>query len=348
MKKLFLLLILLPFISFSSSIGPNPVDAPLTNFGAGSNTPITSSDSILSGLEKAQAQITQAVADSSAALALKANLAGGNTITGTQNFSGGTIVFDAGGETRFGIGGYVDPDVGTQYNIKYGGAGRSMAVRGISYFLDQMGIGAQTPVASAKLQVSSTTQGFLPPTMTTAQMNAIASPEPGLQIYNTDIQAPCYYDGTTWIFELNFVMENNQATTSSTYGSLTELTTPSLPVGRYRFEVSGAFQSTSVLNGIGIRLGAGSATISAINAMYNIAQAGNGTDAFYNLYQLSPTENSTNGGVLTANADFPASGSGVFSLSGAGTVALQLRSENNGTGVSARINTVLTIRKIKD
>jgi len=38
---------------------------------------------------------------------------------------------------------------------------------------------------SAKLQVDSTTSGFLPPRMTTTQRNAITSPAAGLMIYNT-------------------------------------------------------------------------------------------------------------------------------------------------------------------
>jgi hypothetical protein len=42
-----------------------------------------------------------------------------------------------------------------------------------------------SPVASAQLQVDSTTRGFLPPRMTTTQRNAITSPAEGLVIYNT-------------------------------------------------------------------------------------------------------------------------------------------------------------------
>jgi hypothetical protein len=48
-----------------------------------------------------------------------------------------------------------------------------------------VGIGTTTPNAKAKLQVDSTTQGFLPPRMTTAQRDAISSPPAGLMIYNT-------------------------------------------------------------------------------------------------------------------------------------------------------------------
>lgn len=46
-----------------------------------------------------------------------------------------------------------------------------------------VGIGTTTPHSSAKLEVASTTQGFLPPRMTLAQRNAIATPAEGLVIF---------------------------------------------------------------------------------------------------------------------------------------------------------------------
>jgi hypothetical protein len=53
-------------------------------------------------------------------------------------------------------------------------------------------------VPSAKMQVESTTQGFLPPRMTTAQKNAIASPATGLMVYDTTLNLMALYNGTTW------------------------------------------------------------------------------------------------------------------------------------------------------
>jgi len=61
----------------------------------------------------------------------------------------------------------------------------------------QVGIGTTTPDGSAKLDVSSTNKGFLPPRMTTLQRDAITSPATGLQIYNTDKAAIETYTGTT-------------------------------------------------------------------------------------------------------------------------------------------------------
>jgi hypothetical protein len=63
----------------------------------------------------------------------------------------------------------------------------------------RVGINSPTPNSSAILDVVSTDKGFLPPRMTTTQKNAIASPATGLQVYDTTLNRPCFYDGTTWI-----------------------------------------------------------------------------------------------------------------------------------------------------
>lgn len=276
----------------------------------------------------------------------KAKLAGGNAFTGTQDFSNGTIIFDSGGETRFGIGGYTDPDVGTQYNIKYGGTSRSMAVRGISYFLDQMGIGAQTPVASAKLQIDSTTQGFLQPRMTSVQRNAIVAPAEGLQVYDTDLMAVCRYSGTGWFYDFTIANTAIQTTASSTYNNLIEFVTPVLGTGNYIIEFEGTYQSTATNTGIGARLSQGTATINFLSINWRFSQAGNGTDKFYEYSQTGLGDNVTSTSTLATNTNYPVVALGVFSISNAGTVALQFRSENNGTTVSIRPTSILNIRKV--
>jgi hypothetical protein len=49
----------------------------------------------------------------------------------------------------------------------------------------QMGLGQATPVASAKLELVSTTQGLLLPRMTGTERDAIGTPAAGLLVYNT-------------------------------------------------------------------------------------------------------------------------------------------------------------------
>jgi len=60
-------------------------------------------------------------------------------------------------------------------------------------------LGTTTNIASSKLTIESTTQGFLPPRMTTTQKNAIASPATGLVIFDSNLNRPCFYNGTSWI-----------------------------------------------------------------------------------------------------------------------------------------------------
>jgi hypothetical protein len=52
--------------------------------------------------------------------------------------------------------------------------------------------------SSAILEGFSTTKGFLPPRMTTAQKNAIGTPANGLMIFDTDLGRPCFYNGA-WV-----------------------------------------------------------------------------------------------------------------------------------------------------
>lgn len=58
--------------------------------------------------------------------------------------------------------------------------------------------GAVVPVASAALQVNSTTQGFLPPRMTTTQRTAISSPDEGLCVYDLTLHKLYVWDGSAW------------------------------------------------------------------------------------------------------------------------------------------------------
>jgi hypothetical protein len=59
-------------------------------------------------------------------------------------------------------------------------------------------INSTTDVPSSKLTIASTTQGFLPPRMTTAQKNAIASPSEGLVVYDNNLNGLNFYNGNTW------------------------------------------------------------------------------------------------------------------------------------------------------
>ena len=53
--------------------------------------------------------------------------------------------------------------------------------------------------ASAILQADSTTQGFLPPRLTSAQRTAIGSPAAGLCVFDTDLQNLCFFRDGVWV-----------------------------------------------------------------------------------------------------------------------------------------------------
>jgi hypothetical protein len=60
-----------------------------------------------------------------------------------------------------------------------------------------VGIGG-TANAAAILDAASTTKGFLPPRMTTAQRDAITTPPAGLMVYNTSTNKLNFYNGSAW------------------------------------------------------------------------------------------------------------------------------------------------------
>jgi len=100
----------------------------------------------------------------------------------------------------------------------------------------QTGIGTSTPDASAKLDVFSTTKGFLPPRMTASQRGNITSPAAGLMVYQTDgTTGLYYYNGSAWIYIINSITNvlpvangGTGVTTATGTGSVVLNTSPSL------------------------------------------------------------------------------------------------------------------------
>lgn len=61
------------------------------------------------------------------------------------------------------------------------------------------GIGTASPNASAMLDITSTTRGFLPPRMTTAQRDAISTPADGLILYNSTTNKLQVRAASSWV-----------------------------------------------------------------------------------------------------------------------------------------------------
>jgi lysophospholipase L1-like esterase len=62
-----------------------------------------------------------------------------------------------------------------------------------------IGFGTSTDVASALVQMVSTTKGFLPPAMTTTQRTAISSPANGLIVYDVTLSELFEYQNGAWV-----------------------------------------------------------------------------------------------------------------------------------------------------
>jgi hypothetical protein len=85
------------------------------------------------------------------------------------------------------------------------------------FYSTNIQIGGTTEYASSLLSMDSTTKGFLPPRMTAAQKNAIASPSTGLVIYQTDSTEGLYqYKSTGWS-----LLDGGAATGITSLNSLT-------------------------------------------------------------------------------------------------------------------------------
>jgi hypothetical protein len=61
-----------------------------------------------------------------------------------------------------------------------------------------VGVGTSSPLASAILDIQSTTKGVRMPNMTTTQKNAIASPAAGLMVFDTTLAKLSVYSGVAW------------------------------------------------------------------------------------------------------------------------------------------------------
>ncbi|NRA12978.1 MAG: hypothetical protein HRT57_13575, partial [Crocinitomicaceae bacterium] len=68
--------------------------------------------------------------------------------------------------------------------------------------LGSVGVGTETVNSNAKMEISSTSKGFLPPRMTEDQRNTIAAPTEGLIVYCTNCAASGelqYFNGAFWL-----------------------------------------------------------------------------------------------------------------------------------------------------
>jgi hypothetical protein len=136
----------------------------------------------------------------------------GNGATGANhsNFIG----FNVGHSSRHAITGANNILIGTNITTPTAATANSANIGGVLYLNNtyattsgspqataqtngKVGINTTTPVASAVLEIVSTTAGVLFPRMTTTQKLAIVTPAEGLVVYDTTLAKLCLYT-TTW------------------------------------------------------------------------------------------------------------------------------------------------------
>jgi hypothetical protein len=145
----------------------------------------------------------------------------------------------------------------------------------------------------------------------------------------------------------NYVTATTATNTNATYTTVAELTTISLPIGLYSFKFIGRMQSGATQSGVGVRIFNGTSTISTCNAKWRIAQGANGTiNQNFEYDQVATTTNIVSASVLAANSTFSVVGQGVFRVTSAGTAAIQIRSEANGTAASLLSDSVLIVEVV--
>lgn len=137
------------------------------------------------------------------------------------------------------------------------------------------------------------------------------------------------------------------ANTTVTYTTVAALTTASLLPGIYRFTFVGLMQSAAAQTGVGVRISNVSAAVSTTYGQWSIRQGVNGTAASFVYDQLAANTNITSASVATANTNFTVLGEGVFRVTTAGTVAIQIRSETAGTAVTLQPDAVLTVELVQ-
>ncbi|PKF72284.1 hypothetical protein CW752_16465 [Chryseobacterium sp. PMSZPI] len=120
---------------------------------------------------------------------------------GNANQYSGIAAFEANNRTQgVGIGWAGIQSIGTNgsvaLNLNAKGSGNIIMQ---TQSTGNVGIGTASPNANALLDLTSTTRGFLPPRMTTAQRDAITTRPAGLMVYNSSTARLEYFNGTAWV-----------------------------------------------------------------------------------------------------------------------------------------------------
>lgn len=138
-----------------------------------------------------------------------------------------------------------------------------------------------------------------------------------------------------------------QSSTVVAPANITQLTTVSLPIGSYNFKATIKIRSAAAATGYGLRFQAAGATVSSILAQWRLPANADFSTTHNIIYdQRDQTINNVAGTIGAANTDYCAIGEGTFTVTAAGAVTIQVRSETAGTAVTVGIGSNLEVRLI--
>ena len=195
-----------------------------------------------------------------------------------------------------------------------------------------VGIGTAAPDASAALDVSSASKGLLPPRLTQAQRDAIASPAAGLTLYNTTTGKLNTWNGTSWDAALSATEQpfQNPGVTFNYTGAVQTYTVPA-GVTSLQVDAKGAAGGTGGGATFSVNVGRAGARVQATLSVIpgQVLQILVGAGGVFN-----PTGTVRSGGYNGGGAaSFGGTGGGATDLRGSGgTLADRLLVAGGGGG----------------
>jgi hypothetical protein len=137
-----------------------------------------------------------------------------------------------------------------------------------------------------------------------------------------------------------------QSTSSVTHSDITEFVSESLPVGTYKVRAMGKVLSSSTTNGFGLRVQNGTAIISNYVIDCELEQGASGTTQDFIYKQVAANVNITSASVPSTTVPTVFEVDGFITISSAGTVKMQFRSELNTQSVAIQVGSVFTLEKV--
>jgi hypothetical protein len=194
-------------VSFNTSFGDNTLPSINTSYNSafGSNAGLSSSSAQWISIFGAKASFSNTTGSRLAIFGMQASFSNNgsdNVVIGSRALFNATNVSNC-----IIIGSGAAPSETSSHKLHIEGASNAIPLIGGDFSSKYVAIngsivaGTTSPNAYAIIQADSTTKGLLPPRMTTALKLLIGggTPPTGLEVFDTDLNAPQYYNGTSWV-----------------------------------------------------------------------------------------------------------------------------------------------------